>query len=456
MTSDPKSGKRIFAKSNTNPLLGFLLLEHPMILVFLVCLAVWCVEVFFVVGYSRYALRDVPNTFYGTVEVWVRHGFFKQFGLWSGVPFDASALSSAPIGTHRSFAPGYIWPIFALQKIVYALTGRTINCLYSFYASVFPILTGCLIASLFILRATGLQRRSRTLLACVFAVNYMTNHFASQAFNQLVNLETTFLAGVTAFIYLLDWKGSRGEAWPTWTWWTAGLFFGYMTSSETMLFVAAFCLLEIATYHADRPINWRPFFSFILGVVCAAGVFTIQLLAARHRYPWLFLSGSELKARAGLDGSAQFYRTWIDVVQGGVGGIGKRFRNSAWPVEAVMGLIGFLLCLPQSVRALEHRRFTLGAYASFLIVVYIIHVAFLAQMVVIHPYFFDAFIATPCYVFAFLLLPEWLCSQSQTLGKNLSAEVLETSIVLVFCLIGLVLFGDNLRKLALTFPSHRG
>jgi hypothetical protein len=308
---------------------------------------------------------------------------------------------------------------------------------------------------MFLRQSGGLAPVSRTLLALGFAVNYVSHPTSAHAFYQRVNLETTFIALATAFAAWLWYRRAQGRPIASAPLFGAGLVFGYVAPMETAFLVAAYLLLELLTFDAERGMNGRPVGAFLAGVVLAAVIFAVQLAAAQARYPSLVLSGSALKARMGLDGSTRWYHNFHDIVRGGIDGVGKRLSNSLWKEELLLGACGFVVLLPKAVRAIRLRDFSLGAYGAVFLILYAFHAAFFTQMVVIHPYFFDAFAVTGFYVFGFLLLPERLCGWSTGAERALGygREDIEKAIVLVFGIASLFLLGNNLRKLALSFPS---
>jgi len=416
-----------------------------MAIIGILLLAVCLFQSFFIIGPDRLRTRPVEKTFYATVETWVKYGYLNQFGLWGADSFSKMKEEGQTPRTYRSAPPGYILPLYFFQKLSMAFRGRTTNRIYVLYIEAFPFLTAFLIIGLFLNEfKKQITTRVLVVLSCIFGTNYVSHYTNTYAFSHPGDFDIVYLGVLTIFVAIFFSFDRSQKPVPKSFLFLGSFIMAYISPFDCLLALSSFLILTIGIRGANKTFRWDWVGVIFGGILLATGIFTIQIFLAKMQYPNLEIAGSSLKARTGFDGSTVFYRDFYSIIW--PTHYATMRVNSVWKEEFLYCLFAFLFLLPRLGETIKNGKLNLIYCSGILILVYVFQVAFFCESVVIHPYFYELYIMTPFYILGFLILPVQLCLQfSKWKGT-------EPTVLILLMIFGILMLGDNFRKLAISFP----
>ena len=179
---------------------------------------------------------------------------------------------------------------------------------------------------------------------------------------------------------------------------TAIFFAAYIDLFNTLLFV---CFLVLSWYIFGNKENLVKYGLKILAlpIFFAVTLFGVQLITAYLNNPNSEFIGSGFYFRSGLDGSTEYYKTHAALIT-------RRdpsWGHLKWPVLAIGGFLSFLVMLISYRTTINDRLFPLITFT--LLGLYFPIAFILSQVVAIHPYYYDPYLAVTAIFLVFGITP---------------------------------------------------
>ncbi len=341
------------------------------------------------------------------IMVWIQHGYLKHGGLKFLEPVDSNPTQRV----WRSSSMGYMQSAHLVERIYVAFRGRPSYTLLAVHNQAVVMLASALLGLLAfrIVVTIGAAPPHALLMALATACVYQT--FPSNL-NAILSIYPTIfvLLGFISFL-ILELRGIGDETPPGWC---AGaraatVFAMFYCDPITVgLFMMFYCLVSVLLAPEVHR-NYRFLVTIAVPAALAVGVFALQLLWVRWRYPGIQLYGSSFMFRTGFDGATDYYRTHADLILSRFTlAFGPELLYLAqWWVLMVGGLIALVWV---TVSYLRSRRELRGAvYVMIVALTMYLPFAFLfSQAAIIHPWEFDQYLTVPLVLALFAVLPTML------------------------------------------------
>ncbi|HEX9373822.1 MAG TPA: hypothetical protein VF897_22615, partial [Roseiflexaceae bacterium] len=376
-----------------------------------------------------------PQQSHNEIEQWLRHGYFASHGLL--VPTQQKVI-------YRSSTGGYMISGFLAEKLWIGLTGKYSWRLLALHNEVVALLTATLLA-LLASRVAG-RFGAEPLHAFALGVAAQAVQFTfpdNLALYWEMTAQAYALPAALAFLLLeeraLDGRRTRLISALQALSIFALTYFEYICGT---MFLAAY-VITLLLLRDERPPLKRLAAVLLVPWAAALAIYAIKLSAARHELG-AKLAGSSFLYRSGLDGDAALYGDHLDIAYGRDIVRAHRPGNHQylfrWTWLFLAGAAAALATLAAYVRGRAPRIAVVALVA--LIGTYLLYAAVFSQAVAMHPYLYDALLATPLILALFAFVPALLESLTQRSGV----------FVLVALLGAIWLAMFQLRLYALCYP----
>lgn len=362
-------------------------------------------------------VKNTPERYNLLIQFWKDRGYFKHGGLWiwttdKDAQFRWNPNVDEPVGKiYRSYPMGHIMFANIAERIYMCVTGKFSNTLMKYHNQFFVLLSSALLGLL----AYRLGKRTK-----MPPVNAMLASISCQLLYQTfpVNLfyfwevypSTISSPFLIMFIILLeDIYDKSNPSRKKNIYAAACSFFAFYIDPPTVgLFLIFFTLSWILLGSRESfKRNWHKI--TIYPVICAAIIIIAQLIIVKINFPNAELVGSGFLFRTGLDGSTTYYENhWALLTKRGLFGfLNWRFLFYGGLMSFIAFMFGFNKYIRDNYTALV---------ISSLLCLYFPLAFLLSQGVVIHPYYFDAYLAIPMILLLFCILPMILTRMNEKWG----------------------------------------
>jgi hypothetical protein len=371
---------------------------------------------------------------------WLEHGYFASHGLlW---PVAGEKI------IYRSGTGAYMISGFLVEKIWIALTGKYSWRLLALHNELVALLTSVLFALLAyrFARRFGIDTVRSIILAIAAQMVWFTFPDTLADYWGLSE-QACFLPAAILFLLLeeraLDGRRTR---WITALQAMAVFAMTYIEYIAGTMFIAAY-LASVLVERDERPPLKRLGVVLLLPWFFAFAIYGLQLNGARQERnrTGVKLVGSSFEYRSGLDGDAMFYGDHLEIAFGRdvvrAGRTDNRQYLFRWPWLFLAGLAAVIATCVAFIRRRVPRIVVVALFT--LLGTWLLYAAVFSQAVALHPYHFDAMLATPLILALFAIVPALVESQTGRTGM----------IVLITLLAAVWLSMFQLRRYALCYPA---
>jgi hypothetical protein len=353
-----------------------------------------------------------PIRAHAIITHWVKDGYFASYGMLWPTPDEKIIYSS--------FTGGFMITGFLTEKVWMAVTGKYSWRLLALHNLFVALLTSALLALLAYRLALrfGLEPLHAFILGVAAQMVWFTFPDNLATFWELP--EQTFCLFAAIGFLLLEERALDGRTRLLTAMQALAIFaLCYIEYVTGLMFITAY-LMTVLLLREERPPLRRLCIVLLLPWICAYAIYRIELAGIHYenRRTGIALAGSRFLYRSGLDGDSMFYGDHLDIalgrdlVRGGrTGNLEYLYR---WQTLFFAGAAAVLMTLAAYVRG-RAPRIAIVAIAA-LIGSYLLYAAVFSQAVTLHPYLFDAVLATPLILALFAVVPALVEAQTRRTG----------------------------------------
>lgn len=358
--------------------------------------------------------RLIPR-YNNSIMVWINNGYFAHGGLGFFKPLQEEPRQTV----WKSITMGYLQFAHLLQRIHYAFTGKFGYYLMAIHNQFFPMLSSVLLGLLAM--RLSLQLKIPPLHGFILGLSALTvfQTFPMNLGAIWENYPQDVWQSFAIFFLIrensLNWKGYEGRNSFFWILLVFLMFF--IDPYVTFFFILSYGVILFIDQKDEFEINKFLKSVFYAGS-CAVLIMAIQINWVRFNYPQVFLNGSSILFRTGLDGDNQFYYNHWDLLW-------SQYEPwlPRWKVLLSLGTFATVtvIFLTQWKRKyLSHQTTLLMGVGSYLPMAF-----FFSQNGVMHLRCYEHFLAVPLILALFTLLPAWL----EMFNRNSGVFVLFSSLI---------------------------
>lgn len=344
--------------------------------------------------------RSLPLS-YAPINAWLKDGFFHDLGLSFQFP-TTSASGSQTVHSHSE--PGYILPLFLMEKGVTWVKGEQSVWLHRFYPMLIVFL-GALFLSLFsreVLLRHGMGPRQTICLASCVGLLYQSFPYNLAHTRDLVaNVVTNSL---TCLLLYLE-ERSRAKSAHDFKFqasvdrlrWLIMFWIGYTDFVLGFILILSFIVLGFAGFsEEDKPLS--VFKKYAWPYFISVAIWHLQLFLGQSRFP-MAVYGSSFLFRTGLDGSKALYLSHGDIFS-------SPYRWHTWVGTAGFSILAYLAVILGRVFSKSGKSWDIDLRYLFILTgtALILFTAF-SQAAFIHPYNYDIYFYMPACLVLGLYLP---------------------------------------------------
>jgi hypothetical protein len=354
---------------------------------------------------------------FSVITYWDKHGYFASGGLMS---FDVHlATPQTPRVFYKSSSGAYMITGYIVEKIVLLTTHTYRWRLLALHNEVLMMITSALAALLVfrLLMRLGIVWRDALVFSIATQIVFIT---FPDVLAQYWELGAQAAAMPFALLFLILEDALSAE--PA----RRGLRVAQAIAAFCLVYIeSVFGVFFLATYgvfawliDTNREALSHILLKTAIPAAAALVLFSAQLTWVRAHLPDVPLKGSEFMFRSGLDGSTQYYRDHLDIIYGRE--VARRnfpvnrqylFNWSGLFVAGMLATVGVIAVAARQAR-LRPILLALVGFAG----AYVLYAALFSQAVVIHPYLYDIFSATPLIFALFAFAPGIAESRFRTGG----------------------------------------
>ena len=349
--------------------------------------------------------RLVPR-YNKSIIVWIKNGYFAHGGLAFLKPVQEEPKQQV----WRSITMGYLQFAHFLQRINYAFTGEFGYYLMALHNQFFPMLSSVLLG--FLAMRLSLQLKISPLYALILGLSALTvfQTFPINLGAIWENYQQDVWQSFVIFFFIrensLNWKGYEGKNNYFWVLLVFLMFF--IDPYVTFFFMLSYGVILFITLSEEFEVC-----KFLKSVFFAGGcaflIIAIQLNWVRFNYPQVFLTGSSVLFRTGLDGDNQYYYNHWDLLWSQY--VPWLPRWKALLFLGTFATLAVIFLAQWKRKHFSHQTTLLMGVGSFLPMAF-----FFSQNGVIHLQCYEHFLAMPMILSLFALLPAWLENFSRNSG----------------------------------------
>lgn len=352
-----------------------------------------------------------------SVAYWMKHGYFNSGGM------TVRSSAEIPLYFYRSTTGGLLISTFVAEKAYSAVMGRYSWRLQALHNQIVTLFT----AALFGLLAFRISTRfgSPPLHALVLggAIEILLYTFPGSLAEYWELTGRTFFLMFSAIFLLIEERSlERRTRLLVAAQAVATFLLTYMEVMAGMGFIVSYAAIMLIL-RSHRSVLKRVAMTSILPAVLALLVFTGQRMWVETRHPDIPLQGSTFLFRSGLDGSAAYYVSHLDIAYGRKHARANFPPNQEhlfrWPWMFFAGVTAVLVAVLAAIRGLIPQ----AAIVSLLSLLgsYLLYAAVFSQAFVIHPYLYDIMIYTPLVFALCVVLPSLVESVTEYRGVAIIA-----------------------------------
>ena len=367
-------------------------------------------------------IKNTPERYNLLIQFWKDRGYFKHGGLWIWATdknaqyyWDPPKADEPVIKIYRSYPMGYIMFANIAERIYMSITGKFSNTLMKYHNQFFVLLSSALLGLLAYRLAKKADMPPLQTMLAALSCQLIYQTFPVNLFYFWEVCPSTIAAPfLLMFILLLEDiyheknPSRRKNIYAA----TCGFFAFYIDPPTVGLFFIFLALIWILLGNRESfKKNWHKI--TIYPAIFAMVIIAAQLLIVKINFPNAELTGSGFWFRTGLDGSTVYYKDhWALLAKRFLWGSGLRLKLDVdWRFLLYGGGVGLLVFILGFHKYIKDN-YTAIVISSLLCIYF--PVAFvISQGVIIHPYFFDAYLAMPMILLVFCILPIILTKMSE-------------------------------------------
>lgn len=356
--------------------------------------------------YQKYTSKYTRNI----INYWNNNGYFSHGGLWSakngdGTFYDIKDMKNknAEIIIYRSYSMAHLMPGNLIEQLYMKLTGRGYSDSLMRYINQFYVLVSSVLLALIVFKfgvRFNLRMRSVFLssISCLIVFQTFPNNLG-----YVWEVMQPGVAMIFILLFLLNFDKVALNKVPLHRrdivlTSTAIFFAAYIDLFNTILFESFLILVWYIFGNKDNLIKyWVQI--LILPLLIAVALFSSQLLIAYINHPNAEFIGSGFFFRSGLDGSTDYYNTHLALIT-------RRdpaWGHLKWPVLGIAGCLSFIGLMFSYRKIVNDRLIPLLTFA--LLGLYFPIAFVLSQVVSIHPYYYDPYLAVTAIFLVFGITP---------------------------------------------------
>lgn len=356
--------------------------------------------------YQKYTSKYTSNL----IKYWSDNGYFSHGGLWAakngdGTFYDIKDMKNKNAETliYKSYSMAHLIPGNLLEQLYMKLTGRGYSHSLMRYVNQFYVLVSSVLLALIVFKL-GVRFKLRMQSVFLSSVSCL---IVFQTFpNNLSHVWEVLQPGVATIFFLLFLlkldKIALNEA-PLIRSdliiaSTAVFFAAYIDLFNTLLF-ASFLVLPWYIFGSKENLVRYGIKILLLPILFAITLFGVQLLTAYFNNPNAEFFGSGFYFRSGLDGSTEHYKTHAALITRR----DSSWGHLKWPTLAIGGFLSFIGLLISYRTVIRDKLFPLITFA--LLGLYFPIAFILSQVVAIHPYYYDPYLAVTAIFLLFGIAP---------------------------------------------------
>jgi hypothetical protein len=338
--------------------------------------------------------------FHRVVQVWIENGYFKHGGL----AFTEAGDANPNQVVWRSSSMAFLQGAHLLERLYYLVRGLYSYRLMALHNQIVVLVTASLLALLGmrLSRQIGVSSGPAFVLGLACQAVYQT--FPQNLYYFWELLPTTVIALVAAGWLLFEEDAFENPAENPRRVWMRSFWIFLLVWIEPVsaMFIIATFLLTLYLMAPTTLPRVAVLRSIVRPAIAGIGLYAIQLVWVRYRFPHVTLEGSGFMFRTGLDGSTQYVRSHWDLLT-------RKWPVPDWPINfwkplflagstAVLSVLTFFyrshLPLRSSIFVIA---VSLGLYVPLAFSFF--------QAVAIHPYGYDIYLLFPLVLALFAVLP---------------------------------------------------
>ena len=334
-----------------------------------------------------------------SVAYWLEHGYFNSGGI---------TVRTSPTGSlyfYTSSPGGFLISTYLVEKVYSTVRGRYSWRLQALHNQILTLLTAALLGVLGVRIATrfGSPPLHALFLGGAIVILHYTFPAVLAEFWEVTGREF-FLLFAAVFLLIEIRIEERRTRFLVLAQAVSAFLLTYMEYIAGLAFIASYVVIAMVL-QGDRATLKRAVMTCVLPAVLAVGVFGAQRSWVNVRYPDIPKEGSTFLFRSGLDGSATYYISHLDIAYGRKHARANFPPNQEhlfrWKWMFFAGTAALLVSLIAAMRG----RVPQTAIVALLSLLgsYLLYAAVFSQAVVIHPYLYDIMIYTPL-VFALCVI----------------------------------------------------
>jgi len=357
--------------------------------------------------------KNTPERYNLLIRFWKDRGYFKHGGLWVWTTdknaqnyWDPPKADEPVKKIYRSYPMGHIMFGNIAERIYMCITGKFSNALMKYHNQFFVLLSSALLGLLGYRLAKKAEMAPLQTMLTALSCQLVYQTFSVNLFYFWeVYPSTIAVPFLLIFILLLEEIFNKENP-PRSKLLYAAIcnFFAFYIDPPTVgLFFIFLALIWILL--GDRGSfkkNWHKI--TIYPAICGMVIFAAQLVTVKINFPNAELIGSGFWFRTGLDGSTIYYEDHWALLKSST-----RFLD--WRFLFFGGVFGFVAFISKFHIYIKNNY--VAVVISSLLCLYLPVAFVISQGVIIHPYFFDAYLAMPMILLFFCLLPIILTRMSE-------------------------------------------
>jgi len=347
-----------------------------------------------------------------SVAYWLEHGYFSSGGM------TVRSSVANPVYFYRSTTGGLLISTFIVEKMYSAFTGRYSWRLQALHNQIVTLLTAALLGLLAFRISTrfGAPPLHALVLGGAIEILHYTFPATLAQFWELTGREF-FLMFAAIFLLIEERTLERRTRLLTVAQAVSAFLLTYMEVMAGMAFIASYAVIMLIL-RSDRSVLKRVALTSLLPAVLALLVFAGQRKWVETQHPDIPVEGSKFLFRSGLDGSATYYISHLDIAYGRKHARANFPPNQdhlfRWKWMFFAGTAALLISLIAAMRG----RVPQTAVVALLSLLgsYLLYAAVFSQAIVIHPYLYDIMIYTPLVFALCVVLPSLIESLTDHRG----------------------------------------
>lgn len=351
-------------------------------------------------------IKHTPERYNLLIKFWQQRGYFTHGGLWVWSAEAGPGYWNPPVGdesvklVYRSYTMGHLVFANAIERLYMSITDSFSNTLMKYHNQFFTFLSSALLGLLAFRIGKRLGMFAETAMLSAISCLLIYQTFPINLFYYWeVYPSTIAIPFLLLFILTLE------------------NIYNNISPSRRAIIVAATSAFFI--FYTDPPVGglfllfvslgWFKFGSrvalknsalkvLVVPIVIGVLVYLAQLALIKFNYPDIKFIGSGFWFRTGLDGSIQYYKDhWALLTQR------SQFPFLKWYFLLIGGACSLLFFMFAFAKYVKDNYIAL---VLFCLLSSYLPIAFVAsQGVIIHPYYFDAYLAVSMVLLLFCITP---------------------------------------------------